>query len=107
VQRLSLGVLMPSLPTSGTTAGIQFRDVSNNPLLTLLFQADGSIAAKKGGKTGTLIDVSDTILTAGTFNHIECKTTFDPVAGFVEIRVNGVTKLQIGSLDLGALAAAT
>lgn len=104
---IGFGVYMASLPTSGTTAGIQFRDVSNNPLLTLLFQADGSIAAKKGGKTGTLIDVSDTILTAGTFNHIECKATFDTVAGFVEVRVNGVTKLQIGSLNLGALAAAT
>lgn len=104
---LGLGVYMPALPTSATTAGVQFRDVSNNPLLTLLFQADGSICAKKGGKNGTVIDVSDSILTAATFNHIECKATFDTVAGFVEIRVNGVTKLQIGSLDLGSLAAAT
>ncbi len=101
------GFYMPNLPSSSVTAGIQFRDTGNNPLLTLLFQSDGSICAKKGGVGGTVVDITDSILTAATFNHIECKATFDTVAGYVEIRVNGVTKMQIGSLDLGAAAAAT
>lgn len=99
---IGAGIYFDTLPTSNDRVGIQFRDGSNTALLTICLQSDGSMTARKGDHTGTVIDISDTILQAGTFNHIECKATFDTVAGFVEIRVNGVTKLQIGSLNLGS-----
>ncbi len=101
---VGFGIYMPSLPSLNNTMTLQFRNASNVDLLTLCFQSDGSIAAKKGDENGTLIDISDSILTAGTFNHIECKAVFDNVAGYVEVRVNGVIKLQIGSLNLGIVA---
>jgi hypothetical protein len=100
---IGTGIYFESLPSSNDRVGYQFRDTGNNPLLTICFQSDGSIAARKGGIAGTIIDISDTILQAGTFNHVETKATFDAVAGYVEIRVNGVTKLQIGSLNLGSI----
>lgn len=103
---LGVGVFMANLPTINDSLGFQFRDNTNTPILTICLQSDGSITARKGSHTGTVIDISDSILQAGTFNHIECKATFDTVAGFVEIRVNGVTKLQIGSLNLGAAGCA-
>lgn len=100
---LGVAVYMDTLPTGNNLIGLQFRDTTNTPLLTIMFQSDGSIAARKGDFDDTIVDISDSILQAGTFNHIETKATFDTVAGFIEIRVNGQTKLQIGSLDLGAL----
>ncbi len=104
---IGLGVYMPNLPLGSQLAGFQFRDTGNTALLSICLQSDGSICARKGDFSGTVIDISDSILTAGTFNHIETKATFDTVAGFVECRVNGVTKLQIGSLNLGAVQAAS
>lgn len=102
-----LGVYMPNLPSGAQKTGFQFRNASNVPILTGCYNPDGSIELRKGDYTGALIDVSDAILTAGTFNHVETKATFDSVAGFVEVRVNGVTKLQLGSLNLGNVGAAT
>jgi len=104
---IGVGVYLPNLPSSNQQVGFQFRNASNIAILTACLQSDGSICIRKGGVSGAVVDVSDAILTAGTFNHIECKAVFDTVAGAVEVRVNGVTKLQIGSLDLGSVGAAT
>src|SRR6266511_3379808 len=98
-------VYLTSLPVANATVGMQFRDSTNTSILTLLFQSDGSIEARKGSSTGTVIDISDSILTAGTFHHVECKAVFDTVAGSVEVRVNGITVIQIGSLNLGSAPA--
>lgn len=99
------GLHVDSLPASNQLLGFQLRDNTNTPLITFCIQSDGSIAARKGNQAGTIIDISDSILTAGTFNHIECKTVFDTVAGSVEVRVNGVVKMNIGALNLGAVGA--
>lgn len=103
---IGVAIYMATLPAGNDRIGYQFRDNTNTPILTICFQSDGSITARKGDHTGTVIDISDSILQAGTFNHVETKATFDTVAGFVEIRVNGVTKLQIGGLNLGAAGCA-
>lgn len=104
---IGFGVYLPNLPSSNQQVGFQLRNASNVAILTGCIQSDGSICMRKGNHTGTIVDVSDAILSAGTFNHIECKAVFDTVAGALEVRVNGVTKLQIGSLNLGADGAAT
>jgi hypothetical protein len=103
---LGTAVYLSSLPGANAQVAMQFRDNANTPILTLCLQSDGSIAARKGDKTGTVLAISDSVLTAGTFNFIEAKAVFDTVAGSVQIKVNDVTKILIGSLNLGSVGAA-
>lgn len=103
---VGVGLFMVSLPAGNSRIGMQFRDISNAPILTLCCQSDGSIAVRKGAVGGPVIDISDAVLTAGNFSHIETKVTFDDVVGYVEVRVNGVVVIALGSLDLGVAGAA-
>lgn len=99
------GMYNTSLPVANNYIGWQFRDISNVPRLTVLVQSDGSICVRKGTESGTIIAISDTVLFAGSFNHIETWVTFDDVAGYVEVRVNGVTVIMEVGIDTDAVGA--
>jgi hypothetical protein len=100
------GVYQTSLPGTNAALGCQFRNISNVAILTAVFQSDGSICIRKGDETAAVVDISDAVLTAGTFHHVEIWATFDTVAGAVEVRVNGRTVLMLGGLNLGSVGAA-
>jgi hypothetical protein len=103
---VGVGLFMATLPSANAQVVKQIRDNANNPILTICMQSDGSICARKGDRTGTVLAISDSILTAGTFNFIETKAVFDTVAGSVQVKVNDVTKISIGSLNLGSVGGA-
>jgi len=101
------GIYCPNLPSSNALFYTKLASAAAADILSVIVQSDGSICVRKGDETGAVVDISDAVITAGTFHHIEFKTVFDTVAGAVEVRVNGVTVLMIGGLNLGAVGAAS
>ena len=82
----------------------QLRDGSNLNQFTLTLTTTGAIQVRNGGETGTILGTSaDLAVTAGAYNHIEFVVDCQN-AGSIEIRVNGVTVLDIGPVDLQAQA---
>lgn len=106
VAGFGFGLQFPNLPSTNDNNYFQFRDNANNPIITLCFQSDGSISIRRGGIAGTLLAASDSVITAGTFHHIEFKVTVDTVVGEFEMRVNGITLLQLTNINLSALPVA-
>lgn len=103
---IGMAAYMTALPSTNVAAGFQLRDISNTAILTAIMQSDGSICIRKGSEAGAVQDISDAVLSAGTFHHIELWATFDTVAGAFEVRVNGRTVLNTGGLNLGSVGAA-
>lgn len=98
------GVHLENLP-SNVILGISVRNASNSTILSVSFNPDGSLSLYKGSFAGTLIETSDTYLTAGTFHHVEFRALIDDTVGEFELRVNGVVALQLGGLNLGTAPA--
>lgn len=120
-------------PTAVATAGVAFRiwmddlpvsledsflwtfsDINNDGQVVLKVLSDGSIRAYRGdiglGATEpatTLGTTSSPALTAGAWNHVEIKVLLSDTAGTVEVRVNGITVLDLSSLDTIEDAGAT
>lgn len=82
-----------------------FRDVSNASHWLLVMGTDGSVFAKRGGNFlgselgGTLLGRSDPCIAAGGYHHIEVKTKIDNSVGYIEVRINEVTVLNLTGID--------
>jgi len=98
---VGFGIYFPALPSINNNCLFQLASNANSPLLTMIFNPSGSITINKGDYNGSLIEVTDNLITAGTFHHIELRAFMDDTAGEFELHVNGVVQLQLGSLDLG------
>lgn len=96
--------LWPSgLPSSASEAGGAkwwFATSSNVVVAYCLVMPDGSIAAYNS--SNTLLGQSEPCVTANAYTHIETKVLRDASAGTLEVRVNGVAKLELDTLALGA-----
>jgi hypothetical protein len=81
------------------------RDVSNNSHFVLILGTDGSIIARRGFDTegaagiGTLLGRSDPCVARGGYHHLELKTKIDNSTGYLEVRVNEVTVLNLTGID--------
>lgn len=69
--------------------------------LAIKFLADGTLEARRGGYTGTLVASSSQKInnTLGVWNHIQIKVVFSNTVGSVEFRINGVTESATTSID--------
>lgn len=89
----------------------QIRDVSNNDHLTLILGTDGSIVARRdftmnpssaslaSTANGTEIGRSNPCVARGGYHHFEFKTKIDDTTGYIEVRVNEVTVLNLTGID--------
>jgi len=94
------GLYMAQLPAVSNVFGLaQFRDGGNTAQLSFVLTTAGEIEVKRGGATGTLLAISAPVVTAGSYQHFECRATCDDTAGAVEVRVNGVTVIDISGVD--------
>jgi hypothetical protein len=84
------------------------RDASNASHFTVILGTDGSVIVKRGANFhyagvawigGTLLGRSDPCVAAGGYHHFEIKSKIDNSAGFIEIRVNEVTVLNLTGID--------
>jgi hypothetical protein len=88
------------------------RDVANQPHFVLILGTDGSIIARRGfdtentTSTGTLLGRSDPCVARGGYHHIEVKTKIDNTTGYVEVRINEVTVLNLTGIDTQGTAEA-
>jgi hypothetical protein len=99
---LGFGLYMFNLPPLNNLIGIELRSTSNARVIRLSFQSDGSLTAYNAA--GVAVAVSDPVMGASSWNHIEIKAVIDTIVGSVEVRVNGVTVINQTDLDLGAIA---
>lgn len=97
---MAFAVHMDSLPITNDEHGFEIRNPSNANIVRLCYQSDGSIGVRIGSGA-TLIGTTDPVLLAGSFNHIEVKTTIDNIVGDIEINVNGVQAFVATDLALG------
>lgn len=104
------------LPSQEDDSGLflaDFRDVSNVSHCSLILGTDGSIVAVRGADMGfgdhggTVIDRSDPCVAPGGYHHIEFKVKIDNAAGYIEVRVNEVTVLNLTGIDTQSTANAT
>lgn len=86
-----------ALPSSNRARLIySFRDATNTEQIELWLQSTGAIEATTGNPVIRVsIGVSTTLVTANAWNHIEAKVHIDSSAGTVEVRLNGVTILNL------------
>jgi hypothetical protein len=95
---------LPELESDGALVLADFRDVSNVGHVMIVMGTDGSVFAKRGGSFGgaiggTLLGRSDPCIAPGGYHHFECKTKIDNATGYIEVRVNQVTVLNLTGID--------
>lgn len=92
---------VPNQPTvNDRVCPMVFRDASNVPHLTIVQQTTGALAVKRGLAGGTQLGVTaDGVIPSASWTHIEAKVTISDTVGAVEIRVNGVTVLNLSGVD--------
>ncbi len=91
--------------TSGALVLAELRDVSNASHLMVVMGTDGSVFAVRGaafGTTnigGTLLGRSDPCIAPGGYHHFEVKAKIDNSVGYIEVRINQVTVLNLTGID--------
>lgn len=83
----------------------QYRDAANGGQITVVLGTDGGVVAYLGGGSGqviglTLLGRSDPCITAGGWVHFEMFSVGSAAsAGSLEVRVNGVTVLNLAGIQ--------
>lgn len=84
----------------------QFRDATNQIQLSVCIGTDGAVVVYNqglytggGSPQGALLARSGQAIRAKSFTHIETKAGIDAVNGFVEVRVNGVTVINVTGVN--------
>jgi hypothetical protein len=101
---------MGSLPTQTSGLGtvtpriVTFLTAGNSAIATVWVTTSGGIVVSSGeGTSGTVLGQTDgPVVSAGAWWHIEVKFTVSATAGAVEVRVNGVPKIDESDLDTGS-----
>jgi hypothetical protein len=107
---VALAVNFDNLPlVESNNTIMSFRDANNVPQVSLICDTTGIISVWRGnGGTGIdgtkLGDSTVPAITAAAWNHVEAKVTIHDSTGAVEVRVNGVTVINLTGIDTKASA---
>lgn len=82
---------------------VGFRDVANSRQFRVNIGTEGSVHAVT---EGTSLGRSDPVIAAGGYHHFEAKAKIHGTTGYVEVRVNEVTVLNLTGVDTHSSAAA-
>lgn len=90
-----------------TTDPITFCDAGNFPQITVALDTTGVLSIWRGNGSGSrfttkLGDSGVPVITAAAWNHIEAKCKISNTIGTVEVRVNGVTVINLTGQDTDA-----
>ena len=97
-----------SVPAGDMLQFWRFKDAANSPQVTIGTTSTGAIRAMRGDWDGTLLGTSaDLVIGAGAYYFIESKVTINGSTGSVEVRVNGVTVLNLSGINTQATGLAT
>lgn len=92
----------PSLPTgSDDAAMMEFMDADNSNQVHIGIDSTGALRVTTAQQsTHTILyNGSEPAIAAGSWHHVEARVTCDAVDGAVEIRVNGVTKVNLTGVN--------
>lgn len=93
---------LPASETEGYLRLAAFRDVANATQFMLILGTDGSVCFTNNA--GTIITRSEPCVSAGGYHHFEAKVKVDNSVGYVEVRINEVTVLNLTGIDTQATA---
>jgi len=83
-------------PTGRRLQMLGFNNVSNAEQVRVQMGTEGSVAAYRGS---TLLGRSDPVIAAGGYHHFEGKSKIDNTTGYIEVRINEVTVLNLTGID--------
>lgn len=92
---------LPTAPGVGECPTMfSFRDLNNVAHLHVIIDPSGDIVVNRQDIAGAVqIGITPTpVLTANSWKHVEVKAFLDPANGTVEVRVEGITVINIGPL---------
>lgn len=75
---------------------VEFRDIANVAHCRVCLGTDGGIYAVRGD---TLLGRSDPVVAPGGYHHFEAKCKIDNTTGYIEVRINEVTVLNLTGID--------
>lgn len=97
---LGAAFYLTALPaTNGRLKLFDFRDAANGIQCAIVVQSTGTIAAYRGDNSTLLGTSAAPAVTAAAQTHVEAKVTFDNTTGAIEVRVNGVSVLNLSGID--------
>lgn len=82
-----------------------FKDVSNGAHCMIGMGTDGSVVAYRAD--GTTLGRSEPCIAAGGYHHFEAKVKIDNSTGYIEVRINEVTVLNLTGIDTQSTANAS
>lgn len=101
-----MAVYMPTLPSNSTSyAPFDFRDNNNLVHCGIAVTSSGQVYAyrqeglARSAASGTILGTSGVCITARGYQHIEAFAVVDGAAGSIEVRVNGVTVLNLTGVN--------
>lgn len=80
---------------------LEFNDVINSQQIRINMGTEGSVRAIRGS---TALGRSDPCIAPGGYHHFEAKAKIDNTTGYVEVRVNEVTVLNLTGIDTQSTA---
>lgn len=97
---------IPTLPSASEQMIVAgFADNALNYQLVLSVSTTGQIVAHRGNPNDVgsiVLGTSAPVVTAGSYQHFECRAYCDSIDGAVEVRMNGVTVLNLVGVDTDA-----
>lgn len=94
---VGFAIKVSALP-SAARAMFVFSDGGINHV-SICLNADGTVAARRGSATGTILGTSTAVLTAGVFAYLEAKVLISDTVGTVDIRKDGISILSLTVQD--------
>jgi len=99
LQEVGVGhaIYLDSLPVDNNRFAVcELRDAANAAQIKVVIQTTGAVAVLRGGVT---LGTSAVLVTAAAWNHFEVYALIANVGGAVEVRLNGVTILNLTGID--------
>jgi hypothetical protein len=103
----AMRVWLVALPSSSSMhpAPICWKDAGNNFLYSVTVTTTGRLEVRTGGPTGTiLMTTTNPVITADGWYHFEGKLEVDAAAGSIEVRVEGITVIDLSGINTGVTA---
>lgn len=88
-----------AFPSTGDFRIMSGADLDGNLLWSITSTNDGRIKLCRGDTSGTQLAVSDQVLLSKAYQYLEFKVTTGDSDGAFEVRVDGVTVLDISAID--------
>jgi hypothetical protein len=97
---IGYAIFMANMPTANDRMILfEFRDAANAAQCCAVLQTTGAIAVKRGTSSGVTLDTSVTLMQASAYNHVEMWVTISNTVGTIEVRLNGVTIINLTGQD--------